>query len=359
MKIRRSQPAPPRSAPANAAHACPEGTRPGEASPEKKAAPGARRTRFVPLTLGLLAGSALCLFAMAQWIIRPDLQVGSFAALPAYNVVGQQTDRADFWARAQYHNATPQTPIQTTPLFALDALSRMEQLFPLDQLLYSRTPGTLTVPDTSVKSAWYHTNTFQLLTCTFWDDVPAIYSTHSGQTYPGCIELSLGRSVVNEQQPLCFTLLFLPDEAPDEQAFEAAYSSVVDDLQQLCAGKLNSFHTLEDLLGNLDPAAFEGEPGWFAPLQARNLTGLAGQMSSLLLELYLNGSFPYDLADPAQADALLQEYFRERSCTLQILRLEDCYLVLISTEQDSGTATLGLYYSPVLKTWCGIGLQLM
>ena len=61
----------------------------------------------------------------------------------------------------------------------------------------------------------------------------------------------------------------------------------------------------------------------------------------------------------SQAVALLQEYFRERSCTLQILRLEECYLVLISTELDSGTATLGLYYSPVLKTWCGIGLQLL
>ena len=56
---------------------------------------------------------------------------------------------------------------------------------------------------------------------------------------------------------------------------------------------------------------------------------------------------------------MLQQYFRERGCTLQVLRLEECYLVLISTELDNGTATLGLYYSPVLKTWCGIGLQLL
>ena len=354
MKIRRSPTDPPHTVPFRRADA-----QRNAALPAGKGKSFRRlRSRFVPLTLGLLAGSGLCLFALAQWIIRPDLQVGSFAALPAYNVVGQQTDRADFWARAQYHNATPQYPIQTTPLFALDSLSRMEQLFPLDQLLYSRAPGSLTVPDTSVKSAWSHTNTFQLLTCIFWDDVPAIYSTHSGLTYPGCVELSLGCSMVNDQQPLCFTLLFLPDESPDEQAFEAAYGRVVDDLQQLGGGQMNSFHTLEDLLSNLDPVAFQGNY-WLSSLQARNLTELAGQMSSLLLELYLNGSFPYDLADPAQADALLQEYFRERSCTLQILRLEECYLVLISTELDSGTATLGLYYSPVLKTWCGIGLQLL
>lgn len=335
-------------------------------APARKAAPPSRKkakprrllSRFGLLTLGLLAGSGLCLFALAQWMILPDRKVGSFSALPAYNVVGQQADRADFWAIAQYHDATPKDQSPSTPLFAVEALSQLDDLFPLEQLMYSRAPGSLTAPETTVKPAWSHTNTFQMLTCIFWDDISAVYSTHTGQEFPGQIDLSLGRSATDEQQPFCFTLLFLPDETPDEQAFEAAYDSVVDDLQQLCAGQMNTFHTLEDLLANLDPAPFQ-ENYTFSPLQAQNLTGLAGRMGSLLLELYQSGSFSYDLADPAQADALLQQYFRERGCTLQVLRLEECYLVLISTELDNGTATLGLYYSPVLKTWCGIGLQLL
>lgn len=325
-------------------------------SPQKSPRP---RCRFLPLTLGLLAGSGLCLFALAQWIILPERQVGSLAALPAYNVVGQRADRADFWAVAQYHNALPREKLQGSSPFAVNALSQLDRLFPLNDLIRSRASGFLTAPETSTEPAWYHTNTFQMLTCIFWDDVPALYSdSRTGEALPGHLELSLGRSAASEQQPLCFTLVFLPDETPDEQDFAAAYGSVVDDLQQLCAGRLNTLHTLEELLAGMDHTCFL-DPYSFSSPQARNLTDLAAQMGVLLQELYQQGNFPYDLSDPAQADALLQQYFQERSCTLQILRLENCYLVLIGTQLDGGTATLGIYYSPVLESWCGIGLQLL
>ena len=368
MKIRREQAARPGAAPgpANAKPPAAQIAPAKQAGAARKPAPVPRKSsrprrifsRFWVLTLGLLAGSGLCLFALAQWLILPDLRVGSLKALPAYNVVSQRADRADFWAVAQYHDATPISRFNSSPLFALDALSQLNLLFPLNELMNSRANGSLSAQETAVEPAWSHTNPFQLVSCTFWENIPCIYSTHTGQKIPGHLEMSLGRSDANERRPLCFTLLFLPDEAPDEQAFETAYCSVVDDLQQLCSSRLNSFHTLENLLANMDPEAFQ-KKYQFSARQALNLTDLAKNMGQLLEQLYNTGSFPYNLADPAQADALLQEYFQERGYTLQVLRLEDCYLVLISAELDGGSATLGIYYSPVLKTWCGIGLQLL
>lgn len=151
--------------------------------------------------------------------------------------------------------------------------------------------------------------------------------------------------------PVCYTVLFHPQQNAGEEAFEKAYASLVDDLQQLCGARIDRFVSIETMLLTLGTAPFENAGMTFESACA--LSDLGIYMGHTLEQLYTSATFPYDLDDPERTTDLLQEHFSSQGLSLQILRLEEFYLVLIG---DS-SSTLGLYYSPVLETWCGFGLQ--
>lgn len=308
---------------------------------------------FGALTIALLAGSGLGLFLLARMLIRPDAQVNSMQALPAYNIAGQRTEQADFWAVAQYHDLPP-TGSSSMRVFAVEALSRTGAVSLLAPLMDCGRPCSLEAPDQAVEPFWYYDDLLQQLTCSFWDDIPCGFSDYTDEPISGTVDVSLGWPTGSTVRPLCYTAVFTPDTASGDVA--DAYASVIDDLQQLCNGTVNSFYSVENLLMELDSQIFvtAGMPG----RAAGNLALLGQELGRRLLELYQSGAFPYDLDDPARCDSLLQEYFLEQGLTLQILSLDQSCLVLISAPLDSGSATLGLYYSPVLDTWCGLGLQL-
>lgn len=309
---------------------------------------------FGALTIALLAGSGLGLFLLARLVIRPDVQVNSMQALPAYNIAGQRTEQADFWAVAQYHDLPP-TGSSNARVFAVEALSRTGATSLLAPLMDCGRPCSLEAPDQAAEPFWYYDDLLQQLTCTFWDDIPCGFSDYTDETISGTVDVSLGWPTGTSVRPLCYTAVFTPNALSDGDVTNA-YASVIDDLQQLCNGTINSFYSVENLLMDLDSQVFvtAGMPG----RAAGNLALLGNEMGRQLLELYQSGAFPYDLDDPVRCESLLQEHFLEQGLTLQVLSLDQCYLVLISTQLDSGSATLGLYYSPVLDTWCGLGLQL-
>lgn len=308
--------------------------------------------RFAALTMVLLAGSALCLFFLAECLIRPSAQIDSLAALPAYNIVGKRNDQTTFWSLAQYHDLPPTSPYDDKHFFALEALNQLDSQDHLIQLMQSEGLCSLTAAEGAVVSAWDYQDLIQEVTCWFIDDIPCTYSGGSDREIPGTVDLSMGWSSGFSNLPVCYTALFRPQQSAGEDAFDKAYASLVDDLQQLCSGRMNTFHSIQTMLTTMDPEAFT-ENGMTLD-GAVTLTSLGIEMGDMLDQLYSWGSFPYDLADPERAADLLQDYFSEEGFSLQILRLEEFYLVLISRD----TATLGLYYSPVLETWCGFGLQL-
>lgn len=309
--------------------------------------------RFTALTLLLLVGSSLCLFALARLIIRPDAKVNSMEALPAYNIMGQQADRADFWAIARYHNH-PASNSEGNPIFAQQALGIANG----DILLSSLLQSGLSLPDKSVKGPWTVYDQLQQISCLFVDDIPCTVAP-LGQTVTGTVDLSVGWSAVADR-PLCYTVLFTPDAqfAPDEDQFTAAYSSALHDLKQLCRGIDNRLlPPLNTLL--LFSQITDVQRAGLSVTASENLYALAEEFAQRLLEMHEAAAFSSDLSDPSQLEPLLQDYFREWGMELQVLRLEDHYLILIDTELESGTVTLGLYYSPYLKSWCGTGIQLL
>ena len=115
--------------------------------------------------------------------------------------------------------------------------------------------------------------------------------------------------------------------------------------------RIDRFVSIETMLLTLGTAPFEKRRHDLRDACA--LSDLGIYMGQTLEQLYTSATFPYDLDDPERATDLLQEHFSSQGLSLQILRLEEFYLVLIG---DS-SSTLGLYYSPVLETWCGFGLQ--
>ena len=307
--------------------------------------------RFAALMMVLLVGSALCLFFLAQCLIRPSAQIDSLAALPAYNIVGKRNDQTTFWSLAQYHDLPP-TSSDDHPFFALDALNRLNSRDHLIQLMQPDGMCILIAAEGAVVSSWTYDDLLQEVRCWFVDDIPCTYSDSTGREIPGSVDLSMGWSSGFSNLPVCYMALFRPQQSAGEDAFDKAYASLVDDLQQLCRGRINTFHSIQTMLTTMDPEAFtENGMTWDG---ASTLTNLGIEMGHVLEQLYFWGSFPYDLADPEHAADLLQDHFSEEGFSLQILRLEEFYLVLISRD----TATLGLYYSPVLETWCGFGLQL-
>lgn len=352
MKIRRSQSVPdPRPAPANRS---PRRNRPAAAAQKAAASqtPAARRPfpRFAALTLALLAGSGLCLFFLARWLILPGAQVGSLAALPAYNMVGKKNDQGNFWSMAQYHDLPP-TSSGDGRLFALEALDQLGSREQLEQLMQSDGRCSLRAAEGAVVTSRDYNDLLQEVTCWFIDDIPCTFSDYTGREIPGTVDLSMGWSSGFSNLPVCYTVLFHPQQSAGEEAFEKAYASLVDDLQQLCSGSIDTFYSIETMLTTMGSEPLESAGMTWE--RACALTDLSARMGHTLEQLYSSSNFPYDLDDPEQADALLQNHFSQQGLSLQILRLEEFYLVLIS----SNNATLGLYYSPVLETWCGLGLQ--
>lgn len=306
--------------------------------------------RFTALAMVLLAGSALCLFFLAQCLIRPSAQIGSLAALPAYNMVGEQNDQASFWSMAKYHDLPP-TSSDDHPFFALDALNRLNSRDHLTQLMQPDGMCSLIAAEGALVSSWTYDDLLQEVRCWFVDDIPCTYSDSTGREIPGSVDLSMGWSTGFSCLPVCYTVLFHPQQNAGEEAFEKAYASLVDDLQQLCGARIDRFVSIETMLLTLGTAPFENAGMTFESACA--LSDLGIYMGQTLEQLYTSATFPYDLDDPERATDLLQEHFSSQGLSLQILRLEEFYLVLIG---DS-SSTLGLYYSPVLETWCGFGLQ--
>ena len=352
MKIRRSQQHSQTKPGPGSAPAGKQPRIPASYSVQNESATGhSLALRFAALMMVLLAGSALCLFFLAQYLIRPSAQIDSLAALPAYNIVGKRNDQTTFWSLAQYHDLPP-TSSDDHPFFALDALNRLNSRDHLIQLMQPDGMCSLIAAEGAVVSSWTYDDLLQEVRCWFVDDIPCTYSDSTGREIPGSVDLSMGWSSGFSNLPVCYTALFRPQQSAGEDALDKAYASLVDDLQQLCRGRMNTFHSIQTMLTTMDPEAFtENGMTWDG---ASTLTNLGIEMGHVLEQLYSWGSFPYDLADPEHAADLLQDHFSEEGFSLQILRLEEFYLVLISRD----TATLGLYYSPVLETWCGFGLQL-
>ena len=350
MKIHRRQ----RKPNTNAAPACKPPRIPASYSIQNEPTTGhSLPLRFAALLMVLLACSSLCLFFLAQWLILPGAQVGSLPALPAYNIAGQQNDQASFWTMARYHDLPP-TTFKNQPFFAVDALSRLDSHQHLEQIMQSGGMCSLRAAEGATTSFWNYDDLLQEVSCQFIDDISCTYSDATGREIPGVVNLSMGWSSGFLPLPVCYTALFQPRQRAEEEAFEKAYASLVNDLQLLCSGSMNTFHSVETMLSTVESEPFE-DAGMTAQ-SAESLAELSSNMAYALSDLYQTGTFPVDQTsseDPKRTEVRLQEYCSQQGLSLQILRLEEFYLLLL----DNGSYSLGLYYSPVLETWCGLGLQ--
>lgn len=336
---------------------------------------------FALLTVFILAAGGASSAWAAGRMVNPAGQQDSFAALPVYNVIGQRTDRLEFWPRARYHDLARANgyPLPFTPQQALEETGFEELLLNLmASCTYVSSLNGLTESDRMGCYSYYTDSVI----CRFYDDVPVQLVREDGAepfVYQGVLNASSGRG--NGTDQLCYTALITPDDSmtpATEEQFQQAYQTILKHLMMLTGdtggapyyscGPLNTaisvfpilFPYVMDSANTADEAA-AWEDTWGNGYSS--VTGTLHQIEQWYEEANLTYDMPPwerlgvsepDRSDPEAMERFLQNYFRDALFVdLQILRQDDCYLILF----QFGTSVLGLYYDPLLQTYTGFGIQ--
>ena len=358
-------------------------TKPKGRGAAKRPRSGALRANlaFCLLTVFILAASGASSAWAAARIANPSGQLDSFAALPVYNVIGQRTDRLEFWPRARYHDLARANgyPLPFTAQQALEETGFQELLL---NLIGSCTYiSSLSGLEEAGQMACYSYYTDSVI-CRFYDDIPVQLLCEGGTepfVYQGVLNASSGRG--NGTDQLCYTALITPDDSmtpATEEQFQQAYQTILEHLMLLTGdtgsapyyscGPLNTalsivsalFPYVADYANSVEEAiAWENasDSGYPSVMSTLNLIDQLLTQINMANELspceWMGVAEP-DRSDPEEVERFLQNYFRDvLFLDLQILRQDDCYLILF----QSSTNVLGLYYDPLLKTYTGFGIQ--
>lgn len=360
--------------------------------PRRPKSPGSARRRplwanaaFALLTVLILAvGGAGAVWASSR-LTTPSDQIGSFDSLPVYNVIGQRTERVEFWPRARYHDRAQAMgyPLPYTPRQAFE--ENNASLILQNLILYSNFDQELTLSLSSQLQNTFacHSYASDNVVCRFYDNIPIqIADSQAPDTpiYQGVINSSSGRMISTGRY--CYSALITPSaamDAPTEEQYRQAYGTLLEQLLQLAGGghqeapyycdgplvwvlstlQADFPSTVITGLGTGEEEYAEGEFSytystleWFCSTLLDNF-----QKNEQLLELppweQINWPEP-NPNDPEAVERFLQEYYSTMyNIDLQILRQDGCYLVLFQISEH----TLGLYFDPLLQAYTGFGLQ--
>ena len=360
--------------------------------PRRPKSPGSARRRplwanaaFALLTVLILAvGGAGAVWASSR-LTTPSDQIGSFDSLPVYNVIGQRTERVEFWPRARYHDRAQAMgyPLPYTPRQAFE--ENNASLILQNLILYSNFDQELTLSLSSQLQDTFACYSYASdnVVCRFYDNIPIqIAPTGEGTTpiYQGVINSATGRMISTGRY--CYSALITPSaamDAPTEEQYRQAYGTMLEQLLQLAGGghqeapyycdgplvwvlstlQADFPSTVITGLGTGEEEDAEGEFSytystleWFCSTLLDN-----SQKNEQLLELppweQINWPEP-NPNDPEAVERFLQEYYSTMyNIDLQILRQDGCYLVLFQISEH----TLGLYFDPLLQAYTGFGLQ--
>ncbi len=360
--------------------------------PRRPKSPGSARRRplwanaaFALLTVLILAvGGAGAVWASSR-LTTPSDQIGSFDSLPVYNVIGQRTERVEFWPRARYHDRAQAMgyPLPYTPRQAFE--ENNASLILQNLILYSNFDQELTLSLSSQLQDTFACYSYASdnVVCRFYDNIPIqIADSQAPDTpiYQGVINSSSGRMISIGRY--CYSALITPSaamDAPTEEQYRQAYGTLLEQLLQLAGGghqeapyycdgplvwvlstlQADFPSTVITGLGTGEEEYAEGEFSytystleWFCSTLLDN-----SQKIEQLLELppweQINWPEP-NPNDPEAVERFLQEYYSTMyNIDLQILRQDGCYLVLFQISEH----TLGLYFDPLLQAYTGFGLQ--
>ena len=360
--------------------------------PRQPKSPGSARRRplwanaaFALLTVLILAvGGAGAVWASSR-LTTPSDQIGSFDSLPVYNVIGQRTERVEFWPRARYHDRAQAMgyPLPYTPRQAFE--ENNASLILQNLILYSNFDQELTLSLSSQLQNTFACYSYASdnVVCRFYDNIPIqIADSQAPDTpiYQGVINSSSGRMISTGRY--CYSALITPSaamDAPTEEQYRQAYGTLLEQLLQLAGGghqeapyycdgplvwvlstlQADFPSTVITGLGTGEEEYAEGEFSytystleWFCSTLLDNF-----QKNEQLLELppweQINWPEP-NPNDPEAVERFLQEYYSTMyNIDLQILRQDGCYLVLFQISEH----TLGLYFDPLLQAYTGFGLQ--
>ena len=360
--------------------------------PRRPKSPGSARRRplwanaaFALLTVLILAvGGAGAVWASSR-LTTPSDQIGSFDSLPVYNVIGQRTERVEFWPRARYHDRAQAMgyPLPYTPRQAFE--ENNASLILQNLILYSNFDQELTLSLSSQLQDTFACYSYASdnVVCRFYDNIPiqiADSQVPDTPIYQGVINSSSGRMISTGRY--CYSALITPSaamDAPTEEQYRQAYGTLLEQLLQLAGGghqeapyycdgplvwvlstlQADFPSTVITGLGTGEEEYAEGEFSytystleWFCSTLLDN-----SQKIEQLLELppweQINWPEP-NPNDPEAVERFLQEYYSTMyNIDLQILRQDGCYLVLFQISEH----TLGLYFDPLLQAYTGFGLQ--
>lgn len=345
--------------------------------PRRPKSPGSARRRplwanaaFALLTVLILAvGGAGAVWASSR-LTTPSDQIGSFDSLPVYNVIGQRTERVEFWPRARYHDRAQAMgyPLPYTPRQAFE--ENNASLILQNLILYSNFDQELTLSLSSQLQDTFACYSYASdnVVCRFYDNIPIqIADSQAPDTpiYQGVINSSSGRMISTGRY--CYSALITPSaamDAPTEGQYRQAYGTLLEQLLQLAGGghqeapyycdgplvwvlstlQADFPSTVITGLGTGEEEYAEGEFSytystleWFCSTLLDN-----SQKIEQLLELppweQINWPEP-NPNDPEAVERFLQEYYSTMyNIDLQILRQDGCYLVLFQISEH----TLGL-----------------
>lgn len=359
--------------------------------PRRPKSPGSARRplwanlAFVLLTVLILTAGGTCAVRASSLLTTPSNQIGSFDSLPVYNVIGQRTERVEFWPRARYHDRAQAMgyPLPYTPRQAFE--ENNASLILQNLILYSNFDQELTLSLSSQLQDTFACYSYASdnVVCRFYDNIPIqIADSQAPDTpiYQGVINSSSGRMISTGRY--CYSALITPSaamDAPTEEQYRQAYGTLLEQLLQLAGGghqeapyycdgplvwvlstlQADFPSTVITGLGTGEEEYAEGEFSytystleWFCSTLLDNF-----QKNEQLLELppweQINWPEP-NPNDPEAVERFLQEYYSTMyNIDLQILRQDGCYLVLFQISEH----TLGLYFDPLLQAYTGFGLQ--
>ena len=360
--------------------------------PRRPKSPGSARRRplgatgaFALLTVLIGGGGGAGAVWASSRLTTPSDQIGSFDSLPVYNVIGQRTERVEFWPRARYHDRAQAMgyPLPYTPRQAFE--ENNASLILQNLILYSNFDQELTLSLSSQLQDTFACYSYASdnVVCRFYDNIPIqIADSQAPDTpiYQGVINSSSGRMISTGRY--CYSALITPSaamDAPTEEQYRQAYGTLLEQLLQLAGGghqeapyycdgplvwvlstlQADFPSTVITGLGTGEEEYAEGEFSytystleWFCSTLLDNF-----QKNEQLLELppweQINWPEP-NPNDPEAVERFLQEYYSTMyNIDLQILRQDGCYLVLFQISEH----TLGLYFDPLLQAYTGFGLQ--